>query len=49
MSNSFVVPLKMWGNSYVLKVPPQIAKLYKIGDELEVTVSLHSKHKKEGI
>jgi len=38
MSNSFVVPLKMWGNSYVLKVPPQIAKLYELGDEVKVTI-----------
>ena len=38
IKNSFVVPLKMWGNSYVLKVPPQIAKLYELDQELEVTI-----------
>jgi len=37
-NSSFVVPLKMWGNSYVLKVPPQIAKLYELGDEVKVTI-----------
>jgi len=37
-SSSFVVPLKKWGNSYVLKVPPQIAKLYKLGEEVKVTI-----------
>jgi antitoxin component of MazEF toxin-antitoxin module len=38
MSNSFVVPLKKWGNSYVLKVPPTVAKLYKLDQELKVTI-----------
>jgi len=38
MSSSFIVPLKKWGNSYVLKVPPQIAKLYKLGEEVKVTI-----------
>jgi len=36
--SSFIVPLKMWGNSYVLKVPPQIAKLYSLDQELQVTL-----------
>lgn len=35
---AFVVPLKMWGNSYVLKVPPEVGKLYKLGTELKVTL-----------
>jgi len=38
MNNSFIVPLKKWGNSYVLKVPPQIAKLYELGQEVKVTI-----------
>jgi len=38
LKSSFVVPLKKWGNSYVLKVPPAIAKLYKLGDEVKVTI-----------
>ena len=38
MSNSFVVPLKKWGNSYILKVPPAIAKLYELGTEVQVTI-----------
>jgi len=38
--NSFVVPLKKWGNSYVLKVPPQIARLYeKACAEVHVTIA----------
>jgi antitoxin component of MazEF toxin-antitoxin module len=36
--SSFVVPLKKWGNSYVLKVPPQIAKLYDKGVMVKVTI-----------
>jgi len=36
--SSFVVPLKKWGNSYVLKVPPSIAKLYELGKDVEVTI-----------
>lgn len=32
--------LKKWGNSYVLKVPPQIAKLYaKACAEVHVTIA----------
>ena len=38
MKSNFVVPLKKWGNSYVLKVPPEVAKLYKLGQELQVTL-----------
>ena len=36
--SSFVVPLKKWGNSYVLKVPPSVAKLYKLDEEYQVTI-----------
>lgn len=36
--NNFKTPLKMWGNSYVIKVPPKIAKLYKLGEEIKVTL-----------
>jgi len=38
LKSSFVVPLKKWGNSYVLKVPPAIAKLYKLGNDVRVTI-----------
>jgi len=36
----FVVPLKKWGNSYVLKVPPSIAKIYKLGQEMQVIIKV---------
>lgn len=45
MSSSFVVPIKKWGNSYVIKVPPQVAKLYDLGQEL--TVTLEAKERKQ--
>lgn len=38
-ASSFVVPLKKWGNSYVLKIPPQVARLYeKACAEVLVTI-----------
>jgi antitoxin component of MazEF toxin-antitoxin module len=45
MKAKFVVPLKKWGNSYVLKVPPQVAKLYEYGEELKVTIEEGEKQK----
>jgi len=39
MSNSsFSTPLQKYGNSWILRVPPQVAKLYKLGDEVKVTI-----------
>lgn len=36
----FVVELKKYGNSYVLRVPPQIAKLYKLDEKLKVILEV---------
>lgn len=35
---SFIVGLKKYGNSFVLRVPPQIAELYKLDQKVKVTL-----------
>jgi len=37
-NSSFSTPLQKYGNSWVLRVPPKVAKLYKLDQELEVTI-----------
>jgi len=37
-ASSFSTPLQKYGNSWILRVPPKVAKLYKLGTELEVTI-----------
>ena len=36
--NTFIVQLKKHGNSFVLRVPPQIAKAYKLDSDIYVTM-----------
>jgi antitoxin component of MazEF toxin-antitoxin module len=38
--SSFSTPLQKYGNSWVLRVPPKVAKLYKLGDEVKVTIEV---------
>ena len=38
--SEFVVPLKKWGNSTVIKVPPCIAKLHKLGKDVKVIITV---------
>ena len=44
--SEFVVPLKKWGNSTVIKVPPCIAKLHKLGKDVKVTITVLDEEKK---